>query len=181
MTKLAASSGTVIYEDGNKLHISKRPANWTSTFLFVTGLLAFILLVNGVLQLTVFKEQLNGSSTIGMALIGIGALVIILFWRVWAYRKKARAIPPHQLENIAILDLGNNTLLDGQQNILTPLNQAYLIRKMQITSSSPELILYWNGGSLSIVKGNPFSGGVAAIEKVLSTGPFGLSKGVRKK
>lgn len=175
MIILAASSGIVIHEDGNKLYISKRRATWTSTFLFVTGLLVVILLGNGVLQLTTFKEQVNGSSTIGMVLIGVGALFTILFWRVWVVRKKAHAIPPHQLEHIAIIDTANNTLLDGQQNILTPLNQAYLMRKMQITSSSPELIIQWANGSLSIAKGNPFSGGIAAIEKVL------LSKGIRKK
>ncbi len=181
MTKLAASSGIIIYEDGNKLYISKSRANWTSTFLFVTGLLAVILLVNGVLQWTALKDTVNGSSIIGMVLTGIGILFTIIFWRVWAYRKKNRAIPPDQLEKIAILDPGTNTLLDGQQNILSPLSQAYLVRKIQLTSSSPELILYWGGGSISIVKGNPFSGGIAAIEKVLSTGPFGISKGIPKK
>jgi hypothetical protein len=59
MIKLAASSGTVIYENDNKLYIAKKPAQWTSTFLFVTGLLAFILLANGVLQLFVFEMKLR--------------------------------------------------------------------------------------------------------------------------
>jgi hypothetical protein len=175
MTKLAESSGIVIHEAGNKLYISKRPANWTSTFLFVTGLLAFILLVNGVLQLVVFKNQVTGSSKIGIILILIAVFFIILFWRVQVYQKKVRAIPLHELKNIGIFDFESNNLLDGQQNILTPINQAYLMRKMQLSSSSPELIVHWSGGSLSIVRGNPFSGGIAGIEKLL------LSKGIRKK
>lgn len=175
MTKLAECSGTVIYESGNKLYISKRSATWINTFLFVTGLLAFILLANGVLQLTVLKEQVTGSSRIGIILIGIALIFIIIFWRVRLYQKKVNVAPPRQLETICILDFDSNNLLNGQQNILTSINQTYTTRKMQITSSSPELLLCWNGGSLGIVKGNPFSGGIASIEKVL------LSKGIKKK
>lgn len=175
MIILAESSGTVIYETENKLFISKRPAPWVATFLFVTGLLAFILLSNGVLQLTVFKNQITTSSNLGVILIGIGLFFIAIFWRGRLYQKKVKAMPLHQLKNICIFDFGCNNLLDSQQNILTPITQAWLTRKMQLASSSPELLLCWNGGSLSIIKGNPFSGGIAGIEKVL------LSKGIRKK
>jgi len=174
MTKLTASSGTVIHEEGNKLYISKSRASWTSTFLFVTGLLAFILLANGVLQLTAFKDQF-GSSKIGIILILLAVVFIFIFWRISIYHKKARTTPQNELLTIAIADFEHNILLDGQQNILTPLDQAYLIRKMQLTSSSPELIIQWPRGSLSIVKGNPFSGGIAGIEKLL------MSKGIRKR
>jgi hypothetical protein len=174
MIKLAASSGTVIYEAGNKLYICKRPATWTSVFLFVTGLLAFILLVNGVLQLVVFKDQ-AGSSKIGIILILIAVFFTIVFWRVRVYQKKVSAIPLHELKITGIFDFESNNLLDGEQNILTPIDQVWLLRKMQVGSSSPELLIRWNGGSLSIVKGNPFSGGIAGIEKVL------LSRGIRRK
>jgi hypothetical protein len=46
---------------------------------------------------------------------------------------------------------------------------------MQFGSSSPELVMEWGHGSVSLVKGNPFSGGVTGIENIL------LSKGMRKK
>lgn len=175
MKKLAESSGTVIYEAENKLYLCKSPASWISTFLFVTGILAVILLGNGVLQLTVLKNQISGSAKLGVMLIGIALVAIIIFWRVRLYQKKVNAIPPQQLKNICVFDFGSNYLLDSQQNILTPITQAWMTRKMQLTSSSPELLLCWNGGSLSIIKGNPFSGGIAGIEKVLQ------SKGIRRK
>ncbi len=175
MIKLAEGSGIVIHEAGNKVYISKRRATWTSTFLFVTGLLAVILLANGVLQFTVFKEQANGSPTAGLVLAGMGILFSILFWRVWLYQKKVSVAPLSELKTIAIFDFGTNNLLDGQQNLLAPINQAFLVRKMQLTSSSPELIIHWGSGSLSIARGNPFSGGIAGIEKAL------VSKGIRKR
>ncbi len=175
MIKLAESSGTVIYETGNKLYISKRPATWTSVSLFVTGLVAFILLANGVLQLLSLGTDSTGSSKLGIILIGIAVFFTLVFWRVKLYQKKASAIPLPELKNICIFNFESNNLLDDQQNILTPINQAWLTRKMQLTSSSPELLICWNGGSLSIIKGNPFSGGIAKIEKLL------LTKGIKRK
>jgi hypothetical protein len=76
---------------------------------------------------------------------------------------------------MSIFDFENNNLLSGQQQVISPINKTYLTRKMQLTSSSPELLVCWNGGSLSLVKGNPFSGGIGDIEKVL------VAKGVRKR
>ncbi len=175
MIKLAEASGIVMYEDGSKLYISERPAKWTSVFLFVTGLLTLILLVNGILQLTAFKDDNTSSSAIGFALLGAGILFLLISWRVWLYSKKINAMPLHDLKPIAIFDFQNNQLLNGQQRLLAPIDQVWMSRKMQITSSSPELIVSWANGSLSLVKGNPFSGGMAAIEKALS------AKGVRRK
>ncbi len=173
MIKLAASSGTVIYEDQLKLYITKKPAQWTSTFLFVTGLLAFILLTNGLLQLFVFEMKIPDAPNLGLILLGLGVLFAVIFWRVFAYRKKVNAKPVTELKCICIIDLNNNTLLDGQQNILASLDQVILTRKMQLTSSSKQLVLQWNKNSLTIVEGNPFSGGIDAVEEVL------ISKGIK--
>lgn len=175
MTKLAISSGTVIYEEGNKLFICKRPGTWIPVFLFVTGLLAIILLINGILQLITLGNQSTGSSTAGIIFILIAVVITIIFWRVKIVQKKINTVPLNELKNIAIIDFNKNRLLDAQQNMLSPVNQTYLLRKMQLSSSSPELMLCWNNGSVSIVKGNPFAGGIAKIEKVL------LAKGIVKK
>ncbi len=175
MLKLAESSGTVIYENENKLYITKKPAQWTSTFLFVTGLLAFIMFSNGILQLFVFNTEFRNAQTFGMIATGLGILFALIFWRILAYRKKINALPFNEMKWTCIIDLAGNNLLDGQQNILAPLEQVQLTKKMQFTSSSPELVLKWDKHVLSLVEGNPFSGGIAAIEKAL------ISKGVKKK
>ena len=175
MIKLATSSGTVIYENQNKLYITKKPAQWTSTFLFVTGLIAFILLANGLLQLFVFEMKLADAPNLGIILTATGVLFSLIFWRVLVYRKKVNAKPVNELKCICIVDLNNKTLLDDQQNIMAPLNQVILTRKMQITSSSKQLVLQWNKNTLTLVEGNPFSGGIAAVEEVL------ISKGIKRK
>jgi len=175
MIKLAASSGTVIYENENKLHLVKKPAQWTTNLLFVTGLLAFILLANGLLQLFVLDMPPNITPVLGIVLLALGILFALIFWRTTAYRKKLNATPLNELKCICIIDLAGNNLLDGHRNVLAPLTQVQLIRKMQFTSSSPELVLKWNKNTLTLVQGNPFSGGIAAVEKTL------IFKGIRKK
>lgn len=175
MIKLATSSGTVIYEDQNKLYITKKPAQWTSTFLFVTGLLAFILLANGLLQLFVFEMKIPDAPKLGIILTASGVLFALIFWSILVFRKKVNAKPVNELKCICIIDLNNNTLLDEQQNILASLDAVILTRKMQLTSSSKQLELQWNKNKLSIVEGNPFSGGIAAVEKVL------ISKGINRR
>lgn len=175
MIKLAESSGTVLCEDGNKLYICNRSATWTTVFLFVTGLLTIILLVNGVLQLVVFGKQNNGSTTAGTILLAAGIVFAIIFWRVLAYHQKKRSLPLDKLPVTGIIDFDNKVLLDGNHTALASLSQVYLTRKMQLSSSSPELLLRWQNGAISIVKGNPFSGGIAGIEKAL------ISKGIPKR
>jgi hypothetical protein len=174
MIKLAESSGTVIYESGNKLYITKKPAQWTSTWLFITGLTAFLFLANGLLQLFYFESQFHDRKMIAMILLGIGIIVSLIFWAILSYRKKINALPADQMKWICIIDLTNNQLLDGHQKMLAALEEVQLSRKMQFTSSSPELVLKWDKQVLSLVEGNPFSGGIAEIEKAL------IAKGIKK-
>ncbi|MES2777621.1 MAG: hypothetical protein V4722_25810 [Bacteroidota bacterium] len=157
------------------MYISKKPAQWTTTFLFVAGLLALILLANGILQLFVFNASPDTTTTPGFILAGLGILFAALFWRVMKYRKKINSTPPEKLRSICIVDLSSNKLLDAEENILSSLDSVHLLRKMQLGSSSPALKLQWNNGSLTIANGNPFSGGISAIEKVLA------SKGINRK
>lgn len=174
MTILAESSGTVLCEDGQKLYLCKRAAAWTPVFLFVCGLLAIILLGNGIVRWFVLRGDEAGSSTASVIFVLTGLLFVLIFLRVWAYHKKIRSVAPQLSNAFIVFDRENNTLVSGQQ-LLCSLDKAYLGRKMQLSSSSPELLLYWPGGSVSLVRGNPFSGGIASIEKAL------LSKGIRKK
>lgn len=174
MIKLAASSGTVIYEDKNKLYLFKQPARWTTAALFVTGLLAFILLANGLLQLFVFNMP-RTSEPLGAILVAAGVLCALIFWRILGYRKKMNLKGLNELKCICIIDLNNNNLLDEHEHILAALADVHLQHAMQFTSSSPLLILAWNKNTLTLVEGNPFSGGIAAVEKVL------IAKGIKSR
>jgi hypothetical protein len=174
MVKLAESSGTIVYEKNHKLVICNKPVQWVSTFQFVTGLLAFIFLSNGILQMFVLNRAQVASIQLGLILSALGIVFIILFWRMHVYQRKMNSLPPDAFKILCIIDLKENKLLDAGENMLTSLQQVRLAKRMQLTSSSPALELHWNTGSITIVQGNPFSGGVSAVEKAL------VSKGVRK-
>jgi hypothetical protein len=142
---------------------------------FYNRVLAFILLTNGILQLTIFKDQIAESGKLGLLLISIAMILYLILRQIWSYQKKSQCGSSASITTIRTFNFETNNLLGPQQNILDPLSQTYLTRKMQITSSSPELLICWNGGMLSIAKGNPFSGGIGAIEDVLR------AKGVQKR
>lgn len=175
MTKLASAADTAVYEKDGSLYILKKPAAWISTALFVTGLLSFLLLTNGMVQLLVFKKPATGLSMAGIILALSGILILLIFWRILIYRKKTASIPPDALECICIFALDTNKLLDGNENLLASLDNVYITRQMQITSSSPKLILRYGGNTITVAKGNPFSAGIGALENIL------ISKGIRKK
>lgn len=174
MLKLAESSGTVVYENNNKLYFYMKPASWSITFLFVSGLLAFILLSNGILQLFLLDQEGSSAKEIGLGLSALGILFLIIFWRIYLFRKKLNKIEPAKLKSICVIDFTENAFIDGQGNLLTSLDSLRLSRRFQFGSSSPALELRWDKRSITIVKGNPFSGGISAVEKLLKL------KGIQK-
>jgi hypothetical protein len=106
-------------------------------------------------------------------LLIIGSLMILLFVAVRKYRKKLNSIPLNELETICAIDLAGNKLIDSNKKILCVLDEVVLAQKMQLSSSSPSLILKWGKNTLHIVKGSPFSGGISDIKALL------ISKGIK--
>ena len=172
MRKLISASGVIVHEEGDKLYISKIPAPWTATFVFVSGLSSLVFIVNGLIELFMLSEK--GSTRIGLVLLSLGIFCVILLLHVLNFKRRNNRLPLHKLEVIAIFDFAHKNLLDRQHQILKPLSQIRITRRMQISSSSPELLIQWDGGSLRLAKGNPFSGGIEGIEQIL------ISKGVKK-
>jgi hypothetical protein len=168
--KLAVSSGTVVYELNNQIIVAQKPARWTTTFMFVSGLITLILLVNGALQIL-----FHPGIAISITLFGSGMLFLAITILVAKYRKKVNAIPWNELEVICRFDHGTGNVIDSQGQIIAELAEARLKRQMQLTSSSPALVLLAGSRKIKLVKGSPFSGGVSAVHKAL------VERGIRKK
>lgn len=173
MKKLAESSGTVAFEHNNVVTLARKPAQWTSTFLFVSGLVAFITIANGILQF--FIGSTNGQVRIfAFVLSGVGLLVLFLFIVVLRFRRKINAKPLDQLKIICAFDFNSGKLRDNKLQVVANISESRLKRSMQVTSSSPLLRIASPETSIILVRGNPFSGGISAVEKLL------LSRGIRK-
>ncbi|TND06973.1 MAG: hypothetical protein FD123_3437 [Bacteroidetes bacterium] len=165
--RIAQASGTVVYEKENKIYLMRQPGSWTSTWLFVSGLLTFIFLANGILQIFLYLDSGRGFLIPGIVLLAAGILLFFVFWKIRSIRRKNNALPAEKLACICIIDTGNDRLLGPSGNTLAALSSVKMKRKMQFGSSSPALVLCWERETLLLVKGNPFSGGVGAIEHAL--------------
>lgn len=170
MNKLAVSSGTVVYELDNQIVVARKPARWTTTFMFVTGLIALLALVNGAIQIL-----LGAKGSISITLLGIGLVFLTITILVARYRRKVNSIPWNELEVICKLDHGTGKVIDSQEQIICDLSEARLKRQMQMTSSSSALVLIAGKRKIKLVNGSPFSGGVSAVHKAL------LERGIKKK
>ncbi len=170
MQKLAESSGTVAFEHNNVVTLARKPAQWTTTFLFVTGLITLITCANGVIQMIIHRGNLLPS----IILMAIGFLFMGISIYVARYRKKINAKPFDQLQAICAFDFNSGVLLDARLQPIASLHEVHIKRALQLASSSSALVVVSPLGSMTLVKGSPFSGGVSAVENAL------VSRGIRK-
>lgn len=168
MKKITQASGTAVFEDDSKLYFMRQPSLWTATGLFVCMLLAFIFTANAVVQFILAGKPGKTFGALPFAFLAAGLFFALLALSLKRQRNRAARLLPAQLHCICIFDLQNNNLLDANENVIAPLSEVKLKRKMQFTSSSPTLHLQWGKKSMLLVSGNPFSGGIAAIEGILS-------------
>jgi len=161
---LAESSGVAIIERGALLYIIDRGTRGLYTAGFVGGLIAVIVGITGLVQLVLVVMGAGGILPLGAIALTIGALAGMGLWRVVVTIRKRRALPLEQLTALAIVDRQQGILCNPAGQPLAPLASVSLSRKMQLASSSPVLQLSWPGGALCVVRGNPFAGGIDAVE-----------------
>ncbi|MCP4442168.1 MAG: hypothetical protein GY810_24940 [Aureispira sp.] len=172
-TKLAQASGTALFQKGDRIYAAKQPSTWVFTTLFIVGLLTLILGGNG-LGLTIAKligsEGLQDSSWLfGLIPLALGILSGIGAWKLYQYKKRVASLPFDQLTCICIFNLEDKTLLNAKGDTLARLTDIRWAKKMQLTSSSPTLVLSYppSKDKIIIVKGNPFGGGIKPIQNEL--------------
>ena len=108
LKKQASSSGTEVFESGKKLYLLKKPAQWTSVALFVTGLVSAILLVNGIIM---FISN-SGTAVTGLVLLLLGLIILFAAFLIMRHRAKINRIPANELPCICIFDFEKDMLID---------------------------------------------------------------------
>jgi hypothetical protein len=167
MRELASASGTAFFQDAQRLVVAKRGGSGFPVAIFVCGLFAFIFGVNGLAQLGLAVNG-GGSVLLGVIFGAVGAAGLgAVMGLVAAWRRLGRR-PPEALPKICVLDFATGTLENGSGRPLAPLSHVRWGKAMQLTSSSPSLVLHYPGGRLQLAKGNAFAGGIAPLEDVLS-------------
>jgi hypothetical protein len=155
--RLGESSGVLLFEDERgRLHFADLGIGWAATTSFVLALLAFILLANALLQALLTQ----GNGVLALALFGLGVGF------AWLWRLAARAAarqrnrPLESLPVLFVIDFEQGLALDGSGTVFAPLPTQRFRRAFQVASSSRALVAEWPGGQLTLVRGNPFSGGI---------------------
>jgi hypothetical protein len=165
--QLAVSSGVALRQEGERLHFVALGTGWVPVAAFVLGLLGFILSVNGLVQMALALTAKGELLILGVILTTLGlafAYGAVLCLKAKTARER---LPTTALQTLAMLDLADSLLRDGLGRPLAQLSEIHFEKRFQFASSSRRLVVRWARGELDLVKGDPFGGGLWAIESEL--------------
>lgn len=163
---ICRASEVVVAEEDEKLFFFRDTSFPSAVFIYVAALLAFICTGAGIALFAISGEA-GGQRYAGAGILAGGLLLLFVTYKLMTLRKKKQQTLPGAEQRICIIDTRRKELLQGDGRRIAPLESVQMKRKMQITSSSPALFLEWPGGSLLLVRGNPFSGGTGPLEHLL--------------
>jgi hypothetical protein len=166
--QLAVSSGVALRQHGQNVRFVELDTGWIPVTTFVLLLLTLVLGVNGIAQLWLGVTGDGQLSILGVVMLlvavgfGYGAL------RCVRLRRKRERLPSSVLRSLAELDRQAGVLRDGAGRVLAPLARIHFEKRFQLGSSSRRLVVCWPEGQRDLVNGNPFAGGLWAIESELT-------------
>jgi hypothetical protein len=163
MTLITRASGVALYSGNGGIVVCAVGTAGYYTAAFVFTLITVLLSVLGVGLLV----RWGVAGAIPLGLEAIGGFILS---REVAAIKRRHDTPFEKLTVVARFALEEGTLQSADGVVLAPLSQVQLQRKMQLTSSAPVLVARWPAGSVDLVRGNPFAGGIEEIERALKSG-----------
>ena len=170
---LAEASGVVVAESGARVLVVDRRIGGLSTTVFVLMLCAVIPLGAG-LAFTV-QALLDGAAppVFGLVLLGVAVVAFGLLLLARRAVRGRRARPVGSYVPVAVFDRAAGVMVNSAGQVVAPLHQVRVGRRMQLTSSSPMLVADTPGGRYVLGRGNPFAGGLGDLEAVLHQAVFG--------
>jgi len=161
---LADTGGLVVTDDGRRVLVFDRRTGALTIVAFVLGVLTLVVGGFGAVALVAGAP----SRPLGAVFLAVGlAFAAATFAAVRKIRQR-RDQPLDECRPVAVLDrkLG---LFSYGGGAVVPLGQVQFRRKLQIGSSSPQLVAITPGGTKVLKRGNPFDGGVGNVDQVLTT------------
>jgi hypothetical protein len=163
-------NGAELVDQGGELWIiAKRSPPHVASYLL--GLIAVILLVNGIVQ------AVGGAGGNPRLSVGAGA-IMFAFGTVFAFalvalRRHAARLAAAE-DPGPLLILAGGRLLDGNRRDLVALGEVRYRKVMQLASSSRALALEWPTGEIIIARGNPFGDSIRGFVHALRS--HGIAK-----
>jgi hypothetical protein len=172
---IAESSGVSLRERDGRLMIVDHGCAWVYTFGFVLGLIAFLMLANGIIQVALLATGNEGLLAFGLIATAVGVMLGFALKWVAGIPKKRRAAPAEQLRVVAVLDPTSGMMSDARGVAIAPLSEVAVGYAFNFASSSRSLVARWPGGQIMLARGNAFAGGTGALHDALRArlGPHG--------
>lgn len=165
VTLLAESNGYALARRGPVLVFVDRSTQLTAAVGFVTSLLALMLTANALAQLGLLLLGSPRSTASGVvAFLATAALFGVGAWRLRGLLAQRSALPLEDIQALALVDLEDQTLLDADGALLSPLPAVTISRRWQLTG--PSLVARWPGGSRTLASGS-LIGPLGPIEAAL--------------
>lgn len=164
---LAEASGFVAVAEADRVTVVDRQIRSLATAAYVLFLIALITDLAGAALLTTALTTGNVPVLFPAILLAVGVLATVAGVIGWRALQERRRKPLSECRLVAVFDLGRGVLLDAAGHVVAPLPQVSVRRRLQVTSSSPNLFAISPHGSLLLASGNPFLGGLGRLPEVL--------------
>ena len=172
---LAEHGGLVVAQRGPEIVVVDRgegPAQITAFVLLIITLVCCgfgaVSVVRATAASTAAVPGLVSAAIFSVGLVA-GVAVMLCLRRIRTRRKA----PLTAFSPVAVFDRAHRTYRDSAGNVIAPLDQVRFERRMQMTSSSPKLLAVTPSGTYVLKRGNPFGGGIGALDRVLTDAVHG--------
>ena len=167
------SSGYSVQKKEEKLYIINHHTGSLYIMLFIFALIGAITSMNAIIVPIFIYNEGDNPLLPGTIILGGALLIWYFFSLVRKAIKRRHCKPIGECDVLVIIDLKKNSLCDANERQLASLQQVYLQKKFQFSSSDPAYALVWPTGEKIIVRGNVFAGGVANVVNALQG--YGIS------
>ena len=160
---LADTGGLVVTDDGRGVLVFDRCTGALTVLAFVLGVVTLGVAGFGAVVLAAGIP----SRAVGAAFLAVGLIIAAVTYAVVGKIRRRRSQPLHECRPVAVIDRKLGLLSYGGAAVV-PLGQVRFARKLQIGSSSPQLVALTPGGTHVLKRGNPFDGGVGNVDELLT-------------
>lgn len=167
--------GLVIAEDGPLVLVVDRGNGPPAILAFVAGVVALVFGGFGAVALAAVATGHGAGLPVWIcaALLTVGLVAAAISVAVVRRIRTSRTIPVSQYRPVAVFDRAAGVYRDADGRILAALTEVTFHRRMQMGSSSPKLVANTPTGTHTLVRGNPFTGGLGDLASVLTTAVHG--------
>ncbi|BBX36686.1 hypothetical protein MMAG44476_24714 [Mycolicibacterium mageritense DSM 44476 = CIP 104973] len=167
---LAETGGTVVAEQGPLVLVIDRATGPLATTAFVFGV--FAAAFGGFGAVTFGMRATGAASDIPLVVSAVFLAVGLVFAAATlAVVRRIRAKRGRPLGNyrpVAVFDRARGVFTDAEGVVVAPLAHVQFQRRMQLGSSSPQLVAATPNGDRILKRGNPFNGGIGDLDAILT-------------